>query len=391
MRKLILRKRYMDELNGLRDHRELIKVISGIKGCGKSTLVKQFIISLRSAGVRNEDIVYLDLDHPCAVREHSELCSFLERNDSGGRMYIFLDDIVMIRNWEQSIEWIRNNLDADLYLTCSNTNRFAPDMMTGTYTVKMLPLSFREFVELNPCDISYESMRSRYGDYIRVGSLPAVRTNMEPETVNELLTGIQCSILVREVMPWNEIRNFDVMYRVMGYVMENCCSLMSPANIASNLNLKNQKAVDSYLVALEETHLIIRIPRYDLRARQEMKTNSKYYLTDVGLRSASVGYGEGDAQRMLENVVLMELLRRDYTVMVGSYRGTEIDFVAKRNNDTEYFQVAASLTDDITDDEIDLLISVNGRHKTIITADDEKYNDLDGIRIMNFIDFLMDD
>ena len=391
MKKLILRKKYMDELNRLRDHTELIKVISGTMKCGKSTIVKQFILSLRSEGVRNEDIVYLDFDSLCTIREHSELCSFLEKNYTGRRIYVFLDDITRVSNWEQSIEWIRNNLNADLYLTCSNTNQFAPDMMTGTYTIRMLPLSFREFIELNPCDISYESMKSRYRDYIRIGSLPAVRTNMESETVKELLTGVLSSILIRELVPWNEIRNFDVMNRVIEYVLENCGSLMSPANIASNLKLNNQKVVDSYLVALEDVYLINRIPRYNLKTKLEMKTNSKYYLTDIGLRSALLGYRDDDSQRMLENVVLMELLRRDYTVTVGSYNGTEIDFIAKKDNDTEYYQVAASLASDITDKEIELLMSLNGRSKTIITADDEKYNNPEGIRIVNYIDFLMDD
>jgi len=263
-------------------------------------------------------------------------------------------------------------------------------MMTGTYTIRMLPLSFREFIELNPCDISYESMKSRYRDYIRIGSLPAVRTNMESETVKELLTGVLSSILIRELVPWNEIRNFDVMNRVIEYVLENCGSLMSPANIASNLKLNNQKVVDSYLVALEDVYLINRIPRYNLKTKLEMKTNSKYYLTDIGLRSALLESRGDDSQRMLENVVLMELLRRDYTVTVGTYNGTEIDFIAKKDNDTEYYQVAASLASDITDKEIELLMSLNGRSKTIITADDEKYNNPEGIRIVNYIDFLMD-
>ncbi|MFA6680018.1 MAG: AAA family ATPase, partial [Candidatus Methanomethylophilaceae archaeon] len=147
MKKLISRKKYIDELYKLKDSTDVIKVISGIMKCGKSTLIKQFIILLRSEGIRNEDVIYLDFDSFCGLREHSELCSFLKENASGRRTYVFLDNILKIKNWEQTIEWIRVNLDADLYITCSNTNRFAPDMMTGTHTIRLLPISFKEFVE----------------------------------------------------------------------------------------------------------------------------------------------------------------------------------------------------------------------------------------------------
>ena len=391
MKKLISRKKYIEELYKLKDHVDVIKVISGIMRCGKSTLIKQFVISLRSEGIRNEDIVYLDFDSFCKIREHSELCSFLEKNTSGRRTYIFLDNILKVKDWEQTIEWIRINLDADLYITCSNANRFAPDMITGTHTIRILPISFKEFVELNPCDISYASMKSRYNDYVRIGSLPIVRTNMEPEIVNELLNGILNSILIRELAPWNEIRNFDTFNDVIRYTFENCGSLISPANMAGKLGLKNQKAVDSYLVALEEVHIINRVPRYDLKTKQEMKTNAKYYLTDLGLRCAFTEYDDHDAKRILENIVFIELLRRGYSIMIGSYKGTEISFIAKKNNDTDYYQVAISLTEDITDNEIEALMSVNGHSKTIITKDDEKYNNPEGIRIMNYIDFLMND
>ncbi|MFA5452496.1 MAG: ATP-binding protein [Candidatus Methanomethylophilaceae archaeon] len=391
MKKLISRKKYIEELYKLKDHVDVIKVISGIMRCGKSTLIKQFVISLRSEGIRNEDIVYLDFDSFCKIREHSELCSFLEKNTSGRRTYIFLDNILKVKDWEQTIEWIRINLDADLYITCSNANRFAPDMITGTHTIRILPISFKEFVELNPCDISYASMKSRYNDYVRIGSLPIVRTNMEPEIVNELLNGILNSILIRELAPWNEIRNFDTFNDVIGYTFENCGSLISPANMAGKLGLNNQKAVDSYLVALEEVHLINRVPRYDLRTKQEMKTNAKYYLTDLGLRCAFTEYDDQDAKRILENIVFIELLRRGYSVMIGSYKGTEISFIAKKDNDIDYYQVAISLIEDITDNEIEALMSVNGHSKTIITKDDEKYNNPEGIRIMNYIDFLMND
>ncbi|MFA6680023.1 MAG: DUF4143 domain-containing protein, partial [Candidatus Methanomethylophilaceae archaeon] len=217
------------------------------------------------------------------------------------------------------------------------------------------------------------------------------RTNMEPEIVNELLNGILNSILIRELAPWNEIRNFDTFNDVIGYTFENCGSLISPANMAGKLGLNNQKAVDSYLVALEEVHLINRVPRFDLRTKQEMKTNAKYYLTDLGLRCAFTEYDDQDAKRILENIVFIELLRRGYSVMIGSYKGTEISFIAKKDNDIDYYQVAISLIEDITDNEIEALMSVNGHSKTIITKDDEKYNNPEGIRIMNYIDFLMND
>jgi predicted AAA+ superfamily ATPase len=392
----VLRKAYLDKLSELRGRTDIIKVITGMRRSGKSTLLKQYIDLLVSDGVPREDIVYINFESLSTrgIRDRDSLYAHLMDRISGGDSYVLLDEVQTVDGWEEVANSIRADSGADVYVTGSNSRLLSSELatlLTGrTYEINVLPLSFAEFAELNPCDGSRDSLESRYGDYVRLGSLPSIRADMDPSTVRELVSGTLDAILVRDILPRGGIRDFATLRSLATYMLESAGSLTNPANIAREMGASNRNTVDSCLSLLEEAFVLYRAPRYDLKGKRILKMNAKYYCTDIGMRSAIAGYDRLDAGHVLENAVFLELVRRGYEVRVGSFNGKEIDFTARKGGEIEYYQVAWSITESNEDREYGNLLEMRDAYpKTVITTDRGGFDAHEGVKTVNHIDFLM--
>jgi predicted AAA+ superfamily ATPase len=396
MRNEIIRRRYLDRLLSVKDRRETIKVISGIRRCGKTTLMKQFIDILRSDGVDDRDILYMNFESLefDSVKSYEELYRIFKEKLRGRRTYVLLDEVQIVVGWEKAINSARIDFDADIYVTGSNAYLLSSELstlLTGrTVTVNMLPLSFAEFLEMHPTDDAYRNLEDRYNDYVRIGSLPIVDIDDDPDNVKDMLTGILNTIINRDVAPRSGIRDFTTLNNLVRFVLDNCGNKVSPASIARELNVSNSKLIDSYLTLLEQAYIVYRAQRYDIKGKKLLKTNAKYYCTDIGMRSAALGYGTRDRGHVLENLVFLELVRRGFDVRVGAFGDKEIDFTASRGGDVRYYQVAWTLDGPTADRELGNLKKIGDNYpKTVITADRTVFDHDDGINVVNYLDFLM--
>jgi predicted AAA+ superfamily ATPase len=398
MRKEIIRRRYLDRLLSVKDRRDTIKVISGIRRCGKTTLMKQFIDILRSEGVSDDNIIYMNFESLefDSVKSYVELYDIFEKKLLGRKTYVFLDEVQMVKNWEKAVNSARIDFDADIYVTGSNAYLLSSELstlLTGrTATVNMLPLSFKEFLELYPTGDTYADLEGRYADYVRVGAMPIIDIDDDPDIIKDMLTGILNTIINRDIATRNEIRDFTTLNNLVRFVLDNCGNTMSPASIAKELEINNPKLIDTYLTLLEQAYIVYKAKRYDIKGKKLLKTNAKYYCTDIGMRSAIIGYGTRDRGHVLENLIFLELVRRGFDVKVGAYGDKEIDFTASRGGDIRYYQVAWTLNESTEEREIGNLKKIADNYpKTVITTDRSAFDHDEGIRIVNYLDFLTEE
>ena len=404
----INRDHYLSILKNFKDQ-QIIKVITGIRRCGKSTLLAIYRDYLRDSMVEESQIISInfeDADYE-KLLDRRKLYDYIKtRLVKGKKTYVFLDEIQNVNEFEKTVDSLFINKDVDLYITGSNAYLLSSELatlLTGRYIeIKMLPLSFKEYVSAfkDKTDLS-----RKFRNYLRYSSFPqAVELyKVNPENITLFLDGIYHTILLKDVMQRKGITDKNVLEKVTKYLYDNIGNRTSIKSISDNIEgvEKNSSynTIANYIDALIDSYLIFKANRYDIKRREFLKTQEKYYAVDIGLRYYMLGQSSAkDMGHILENVVYLELLRRGYEVYIGKYDELEVDFVAKKPENTVYYQVALTTRTEenakntILDRELAPLKRINDNYpKYILTLDDDLDADFDGIKKINVLDWLLEE
>ena len=393
---MIERPTYMSELELFRDDRKHVKVITGVRRCGKSTLLLQFIDKLLSEGVPDNEILMINLESSefDDLKNHSDLNTFLkDKIPKKGRFYLFLDEIQRVKEWEKTVNALMVDTEADIYITGSNAHLLSTDLttyLTGRYVeVKMLPLSFKEYTELRgngrrPEDIFIE--------YFEFGGFPGIDPHMGKQAVSSMLDDLYASIVFRDMVNRGKVRKPEDLGKMVTYLMLNIGNPIESTTIAKELHM-NQRTVERYLAVMQNACMFYRANRFDLRSTA-LSPTPKYYVVDPGLRNNAVGMASKDRGRVLENIVYLELKRRGYGIIVGKWDSKEVDFVTERNGKKAYWQVCFGYYDDETEKrELAPLRAIKDNNPKTVILMDYSGNSVtgDGIRELGVTDFLLNE
>ena len=397
--KLITRAEYLNKLIAFRD-KQIIKVITGVRRCGKSTLMELFQNHLLENEVSEEQIISINLEEYDLkpLRDPDKLYAYIKEHLISGRTtYIFIDEVQRCAGFQEVIDSVYLKPDVDIYLTGSNASLLSSEIATllsGRYVeISMLPLSFKEYVESTGDETE---LSRKYRDYVTYGSFPYVlNLHGQPKEIRDYLEGLYSTIVVKDISSRHSISDPMMLESVIRFVYDNIGSQLSTKKIADTMTSEGRKidvkTVEKYLKALMESFVAYKAYRYNVKGRQHLKTLEKYYAVDIGLRYYLLGTRSADAGHILENIVYLELLRRGYEVYVGKIDDLEIDFVAIDEKRTIYYQVAATVRDEKTlQRELAPLQNTNDHYpKLILTLDEDSESDYNGIRRINVLDWLM--
>lgn len=396
--KRIERHNYLQKLIAFKD-KKLIKVITGIRRCGKSTIMEIYRDWLVAHGVMQEQIVYLnfeDYDY-FELRDPRKLYAYVKPLIQQDKMtYIFFDEIQHVTDFPDIINSLNLKSTVDLYVTGSNAYMLSSEIATllsGRYVeIAMLPLSFKEYAEgIGGTD----HLPQAYMEYVSKSSFPYT---LELDTENEIsdyLNAVYNTIVVKDIMSRNKLSDVMMLESVIRFTADNIGNILSTKRIADLMSADgrkiDQKTVEKYLSTLCESFFLYEVKRYNIKGKQLLKTLGKYYLVDIGLRRMLLGSRSFDAGRILENIVFLELLRRQKKVYIGKMDNLEVDFVAIDENDITYYQVAATVRDEKTlKRELASLQQIKDQYpKYILTLDEDPTADYDGIKRINALKWLM--
>ena len=395
---MIARDNYLDLLKSFKD-KQLIKVVTGIRRCGKSTLYEIFRDCLKSSGISDEQIITINLEAPdfAEIRNYSELYSYVNERLIPDKMnYVFLDEVQKVKDFQEACDGLYIKKNVDLYITGSNANILSGELATllsGRYVeIKMQPLSFKEYISAlgDSTDLS-----RKYREYIENGSFPYILELEGKKAKSIYLEGIYNSVILKDIIARKKILDVPVLEKVIRFIFDNIGNPTSATKIANALTSGGNKTtvntVETYLKALQESFIIYKADRYDIKGKQLLETGGKYYVADIGLRYYLLGTKRADRGHILENIVYLELLRRGYEVHVGKVRNAEVDFIAINDEGPEYYQVAYSVVDDeVLDRELKPLDSITDHNpKYLLTMDDEPIVSHNGIKQINVLDWLL--
>ena len=387
----IIRHDYLQILEDASGKTDLVKVITGMRRVGKTTVMLQHLHNLRTRGIPEESICYIDLDLISADISTSQLKDLIGPClEEKGIHYILIDEIQNVTGWEQVIAMLVARRDCDIYITGSNSKMLSSELSTklsGRYMeVEILPLSFREFMELNG-----GNPEKRFEQYLRYGPLPSIEPDRGERVCRAQSEGVYNTVLMKDVLA-RFSGKADKLVPICRFLYSNIRNITNAEKISEALGISND-TISKYLNAVLEAHLFYHADRYDVVGKKVFSSKGKYYATDLGMRSILVNANElRDVSAPLENVVYFELLRRGYRVFVGSFRDQEVDFTAIKGDEVKYYQVSKTVMDDDTySREIDPLQSVNDNYdKTILTLDRFGLGNDNGIKIVNVIDWLLE-
>ena len=396
---MIARDEYLEKLIRFKD-KDLIKVVTGIRRCGKSTLFDLYEEYLKNNGIDTSHIIRInleDVDYHDILDDYVKLYNkVMEQVKDNDMYYVFLDEVQKVNSFQEACDGLYIKKNIDLYITGSNSNLLSGELATllsGRYVeIKMLPLSFKEYVN----DSKSDSIERLYQKYISFGSFPYVRNFDNIDDVDNYLKGIYDSIILNDIIARNKYPDILMLKSVVNFMMDNIGNLSSTNNICNTMNSNGRKitvhTVENYIESLLESFIFYKASRYDIKGKEYLKTGDKYYIADLGLRYTLLGRREGDRGHILENVVYLELIRRGYDVYVGKIDDMEVDFVAINSKGIEYFQVSETVRDEKTlNRELKSLQSIKDNYpKTILTLDIDPETSFDGIRKMNALDWLLE-
>jgi predicted AAA+ superfamily ATPase len=395
---MIMRSEYLEQLLAFKD-KQLIKVITGIRRCGKSTLFELYREELMKTGVKDEQITAINFEDADngSLRDYKSLYGHIKKRLLPSKMnYIFLDEVQHVRQWERVVDSLFIKKNCDVYITGSNAYLLSGELATllsGRYVeIKILPLSFSEYVSAFP---DKSDLSRKYATYLINSSFPYVLELSKAKDIRAYLDGIYTSIVLKDVVARKKIADVSVLESVIRFMFDNIGNLCNAKKIADTLSSSGCKisvhTVDGYLSALCDSFILYRTGRYDVKGRQYLKTGEKFYIADIGLRYYLLGTQKSDAGRALENVVYLELLRRGYEVRVGKVGSAEIDFIATNEQGTEYYQVALTVRDENTlSRELAPLDSINDHNpKFLLTLDEDPMASYKGIKRLNALDWLL--
>ena len=401
---MIIREEYLNRLVEAKDT-EFIKVITGVRRSGKSTLLLMFKDYLLKNGVKKSNIIHINFESAMYddIYDYKDLYNYIKNNISDGKNYILLDEVQNVIKWEKAVNSINIDFDVDIYITGSNAYLLSSELATllsGRYVeIKMYPLSFREYLIFNNYDKN--NLDDKFNEYLKYGGLPAItQIKDKDDLVMSYLTDIYNTIVKKDVVERNKIKDIALLENIVKYVASNIGSSISSNRISDYLNSNkivdiksNHQTIDNYLKMLENAFIIYKADRSDIKSKAILKTLGKYYLADTGIRNIILGYRNIDEGHLLENVVYLELIRRGYKVSIGKSMNYEVDFVAENINTIKYYQVTRSLVnDEVKNREIRSLESIKDNYEKIILTMDRSINkDFNGIQVINLIDFLLED
>ena len=408
MTELINRPEYLNQLIQHRDV-DLVKIVTGIRRCGKSSLLDLYHQYLSDSGVPDANIIHMNLES-LRYRNITTYLSFYdyvsERIPKRGKTYLIFDELQAVEHWEKAIESFRLDFDVDIYITGSNAYLLSTEfstLLSGRYVeIRMLPLSFKEFLtfyEFAPSVTTEE----KFQRYLQFGGMPILREYQFNEArSNQALEGIYSTVVLRDILQRNNQVDQRILQKIMLFLCSNIGSITSPNNIGNVLSHEGDmqqgsrknvagKTVDKYISMLRSAFIFFSVGRYDVKGKQLLKTLGKNYIIDMGFRNMLLGYRDADRGHIIENIVFLELIRRDYRVYIGKVGETEIDFVAEKPDDKLYIQVTESMQSPETRDrELKPLRMIPDNYEKIVLSMDRNYiNSYDGIKSLNLIDWLL--
>lgn len=396
---MIARMEYLDFLIRAKD-KQLIKVVSGIRRCGKSTLFDIYKSYLLEQGIEDKQIVFINFEDLSFnhLRDYMKLYNYVIDKIQEGKMnYIFLDEIQHVHEFERVVDSLFIHKNIDIYITGSNAYFMSGELATllsGRYIeLKMLPLSFKEYCLGSQGD---DNIADKYRAYQVNSSFPyAITIANDRQLLMDYLEGIFNTVILKDVVARNKIADVMMLEDVVKFIFHNIGNQTSITRIANTMTSNGRKidpkTVEKYMKALSDSLIVYKAKRYNIKGKQYLKTLEKYYVVDIGLRYMLLGMSNSDVGHILENMVYLELLRRGYDVYVGQYGDMEVDFVAMNEKGTHYFQVAATVRDPKTlERELKPLLKIEDHYpKVLLTLDEDPEGDYLGIRRMNALDYFL--
>ena len=402
---MIKRNLYLEEIKKY-INKPIIKVITGMRRSGKSMILKLIQEELEKMGIVKENIIYMNFESLVFmdIKNFETLYKYIieKKNNISGKIYILLDEIQEVKGWEKAINSFLVDLHVDIYITGSNANLLSSELATyiaGRYIeIKIYPLSFQEYIDFasennkdNPLTLD-----EYFNQYLNFGGLPGIHIlNYNKEEIYQYLADVYNSILLRDVIARNGIRDIELLERVVLYIMDNIGNTFSAKSISDFLKNQGRKlsieTIYNYLKALENAFIISKVQRYDIKGKNILETQEKYYLSDLGFRHAKLGYQSNDISGYLENIVFLELLRRKYKVNIGKQDNKEIDFVANLRDENLYLQISYLLAcPETIEREFSPLKSIKDNYpKMVLSMDNLPESNIEGIKRKRIIDFLL--
>ena len=395
---MIIRPDYIEAIKPYIDA-PLVKILAGVRRCGKSTILTMVADVLKANGISNENIVErryneMTFDESFSAKDmYNDLRSAVSGK---GKCYLFLDELQEIDGWERVVNDLLESCDVDIYVTGSNSKLMSSEIstyLTGRYVlIPVYTLSFREYLDFKKKDIS--EARTIFDEYIQYGGFPIIGIgDFDTRSAYQIVEGIYASVITRDISKRHNIRNKELFDRVVRYIIENVGMTFSASSIVKFLKSENRslsvEAIYNYLKWLAEAFIIYPCRRYDLQGRAVLKTQEKYYLSDISLRYSQMGFDRKMLSAMFENVIFLEMKRRGYDVYIGKNYTKEIDFVGVRRDERVYVQVCVELPTQSSRETDNLMEIKDHYHKYVVCRDPLALGNDNGIEIVHIADFLL--
>ncbi|WP_278840387.1 ATP-binding protein [Holdemania filiformis] len=408
MSNLINRPEYLTQLIQNKDV-DLVKIVTGIRRCGKSSLLDLFHQYLSTNNVPDTNIIHMNLES-LRYRNLTNYLSFYDYVSAlipaTGKTYLIFDELQVVEHWEKAVESFRLDFDVDIYITGSNAYLLSTEfstLLSGRYVeIRMLPLSFKEFLTFYEFETAI-TMEEKFQKYLQFGGMPILKEYHfnEPRS-NQALEGIYSTVVLRDILQRNNQVDQNMLHKIMLFLCSNIGSITSPNSIGNVLSNEGDiqqikgknvagKTVDKYISMLRSAFIFYSVGRYDIKGKQLLKTLGKHYIIDMGFRNMLLGYRDADRGHIIENIVFLELLRRDYRVYIGKIGEIEVDFVAEKPNDKLYIQVTESMQSPETRErELRPLRMIKDNYEKIVLSMDRDFiTSYEGIKSLNLIDWLL--
>lgn len=400
---MIIRDKYLKRIVDAKDT-EFIKVITGVRRSGKSTLLLMFKDYLLNNGIKEENIIHINFESAMYddIKDYKDLYKYIKNLIKKEKTYLLLDEVQNVKSWEKAINSFNVDFNIDIYITGSNAYLLSSELSTllsGRYIeIKMYPLSFKEYLTFNNYDEN--NLEDKFNEYLKYGGLPAITTiKNNNELVLSYLSDIYNTIVKKDIIDRNNIKDTALLENIIKFLSNNIGSPISSTKISDYLNSNkiseksNHQTIDNYLNMLEKSFIMYKAERTDIKSKSLLKTLGKYYIADTGIRNIILGFRNIDEGHLLENIVYLELLRRGYRVNIGKTNDYEVDFIAENPNNIKYYQVVQTLKDEkVKQRELRSLECIDDNYeKTILTMDKSINTDYNGIKVINIIDWLINE
>lgn len=402
------RPNYLNKLISYKD-KDVVKIVTGIRRCGKSTLLDLFEEYLLKTGIPSKQIIHMNLESLKyrSLTNYLSLYEYItERIIPEEKNYLIFDELQVVSNWEKAIESFRLDFDVDIYITGSNSYLFSNEfstLLSGRYVeIRMLPLSFQEFLTFYEFTAT-DTVEEKFQKYLKFGGMP-VLTQFEshPELIHETLEGIYNTVIVRDILERSHVADPLLLNKIVHFLADNIGNISSPRSIGNILSDEKEltqnknnvagKTVDRYIDMLKHAYIFYSVGRYDIKGKQFLKTLGKNYIVDIGFRNMLLGYRDVDRGHILENVIFLELLRRDYRVSIGKIGDVEVDFIAEKPSEKIYIQVTETMAGEETRErELKPLKAIPDNYpKYVLSMDRNFIESYDGIQLIYIPDFLLE-